>query len=144
MFSATSKAEAIHADNHRKVLEKMGQQVDIFVPQFVVKSTRENLQDALNGESYEVATMYPEFIAKAKEEGATDAVKSFRWAMDTEKKHGEMYKKALAALNTNTASDLPKIYWVCPKCGNTYDVIKPEAQCSFCGTGSSKYLKFDK
>ena len=144
MFAATSRAEGIHAANHKTVLEKMGQKTDPFKPEFTVKTTKENLDDAINGEGHEILTMYPDFIAKAKEEDAKDAVKSFRWAMDTEKKHKIMYQNVLAALNNNKVATLSKIYWVCPKCGNTYDVANPEDQCSLCATGRSKYIKFDK
>lgn len=143
MFAATSKAEAIHADNHKKVLEKMGQKVDPFKPEFTVKSTKENLEDAIKGETYEMTTMYPGFIATAKAENASNAAKSMRWALDTEKKHQVMYQAALSALNEKRTNNLSKVYWVCPKCGNTYDESKPEASCSFCSTSSEKYIKFD-
>jgi rubrerythrin len=144
MFEATSRAEQIHAANHQTVLEKMGQKVEPFKPEFKIKSTSENLQDAIQGESYEMTTMYPGFIATAKAEDAASASKSFRWAMDTEKKHQLMYQNALNALNAKKADTLPKVYWVCPKCGNTYDVAKPEASCAFCSTKSEKYIKFGK
>ena len=144
MFTATSKSEAIHASNHKAVLEKLGQKPDPVKPEFTVKSTKENLEDAIKGETYEITTMYPGFIATAKTEDVTDAVKSFRWAMDTEKKHQLIYQNALNALNSKTADKLPAVYWVCPKCGNTYDVATPEASCSFCSTSSSKYFKFGK
>lgn len=144
MFSATSKAEAIHAANHKTVLERMGQKPDAVKPEFTVKTTKENLQDAINGENYEITTMYPGFISTAKAENANDAVKSFRWAMDTEKKHHTIYQGALDAISGNKANTLPKVYWVCPKCGNTYNEAKPESSCSFCSTKSGKFIKFDK
>ena len=144
LFEATSKAEEIHAANHKSVLEKMGQKADPVKPAFEVKSTGENLEAAIKGETYEMTTMYPEFIATAKAEDAQAAVKSFRWAMDTEKKHQVMYQNALTALNAKKADTLPKVYWVCPKCGNTYDVLKPEASCAFCSTKSDKFIKFGK
>lgn len=144
MFEATSRAEAIHAANHKTVLEKMGQKTDPVKPEFTVKTTSENIQDAISGETYEMTKMYPDFIATAKTDGADAAVKSFRWAMDTEKKHQLIYQNALNALNAKKAETLPKVYWVCPKCGNTYDVAKPEASCSFCSTKSDKFIKFGK
>jgi rubrerythrin len=144
MFEATSKAEAIHAANHKTVLEKMGQKVDPVTPIFTVQTTQENLNDALKGESYEIATMYPGFIATAKSEDAKGVVKSFVWAMDTEKKHQTFYKNAIEALKAKKESSLPKIYWVCPKCGNTFDIANPKGECGFCGTAAEKYIKFDK
>jgi rubrerythrin len=144
MFEATSRAEAIHANNHKMVIEKMGQKTDPVTPEFAVKTTKENLQDAIAGETYEMTTMYPDFIATAKGEGSDAAVKSFRWAMETEKKHQLMYQNALNALNAKKVETLSKVYFVCPKCGNTFDVAKPEASCSFCSTKSDKFIKFGK
>ncbi|MEI6434936.1 MAG: ferritin family protein [Bacteroidota bacterium] len=144
MFEATSKAEAIHAANHKTVIEKMGQKMDVVKPEFTVKTTKENLEDAIAGETYEMTKMYPDFIATAKAESADAAIKSFRWAMDTEKKHQVMYQNALNALNSKKVETLSNIYWVCPKCGNTYDVAKPEASCAFCSTKSDKFIKFGK
>ncbi|MCK9422539.1 MAG: hypothetical protein M0Q38_08070 [Bacteroidales bacterium] len=144
MFEATSKAEAIHAANHKTVIEKMGQKTDPVKPDYKIKLTSENLADAISGENYEMSTMYPGFIATAKAEKADGASKSFRWAMETEKKHLVMYQNALNALNGKKVTTLPNIYWVCPKCGNTFDVAKPEATCSFCSTNSSKFIKFGK
>ena len=118
MFEATSKAEAVHALNHKAVIEKMGGKIAAFTPQFTVKTTRENLEDAIKGENYEIATMYPDYVKTAKDDNANDAVKSFRWAMETEKKHSLIYSNALSALNKNDLKSLPKVYWVCPKCGN--------------------------
>ena len=60
MFLATSKAEAIHAANHLKVLVKLGEKIeDPQIGSFTVLSTAENLADAIKGESYEIETMYP-------------------------------------------------------------------------------------
>jgi rubrerythrin len=144
MFQATSKAEYIHALNHKTVIEKLGGKVEAFTPQFEVKTTKENLDAAISGENYEVSTMYPGFIASAKEEGANDAVKSFRWAMETEKRHSLMYGNTQSALAKNDVKSLSKLYWVCPKCGNTYDQAKPEDKCAFCYTSRDKFIRFDK
>jgi rubrerythrin len=122
----------------------MGQKVDPVQPIFTVHTTLENITDALKGETYELSTMYPGFIETAKAENAKSAAKSFTWAMDTEKKHQVFYKNAIEALANKNASSLPKIYWVCPKCGNTFDVARPTGECGFCGTEAGKYIKFDK
>ena len=144
MFEATSRSEQIHASNHQAVLEKLGEKTEHVSPEYKIKTTKENLEDAIKGENYEMTTMYPGFIAAANTEDVIAAQKSFRWAMDTEKKHLVMYQNALNALNAKKTDILPKVYWVCPKCGNTYDVAKPEASCSFCSTKSEKFIKFGK
>jgi rubrerythrin len=44
MFLATSKAEAIHAENHKKVLEKLGEKVEgPQIGSFTILTTAENL-----------------------------------------------------------------------------------------------------
>jgi rubrerythrin len=142
LFQAASKSEAIHAQNHKTVLEKLGSRPDPFKPEFTVKSTVENLKEAISGEHGEITAMYPGFIASAKDDNSMDAVRSFSWAMDTEKKHEEFYSAALNALNDKKVNTLPGIYWVCPKCGNTFNVATPEEKCPFCYTSRTKYFKF--
>lgn len=143
MFQATSKAEAVHAANHLKVLEKLGEKVE--GPQigtFNVLSTDENLADAIKGETYELETMYPGFIAEAEKEKSADAVKSFTWALDTEKKHQIFYKAALASVNGGGEKNLAANWFVCPVCGNTYDAATVTEKCDFCMTPKEKFLAF--
>jgi rubrerythrin len=143
MFQATSKSEAIHAENHKKVLEKLGEIIDgPQVGPFNVLSTTENLTDAIKGETYEIETMYPGFIAAAEKEKSADAVKSFTWALDTEKKHQAFYKTALAALNGGGENNLPLNWLVCPVCGNTYDLTSAPTACDFCMTAKEKFIAF--
>jgi rubrerythrin len=142
LFEATSKAESIHAANHLKVLEELGVKMDDFKPEFEVKSTVENLQASIDGESYEVKTMYPGFLAAANTEKVEKAVKSFTWANDTEKKHLQFYSRALDALKANTLDILPSGYAVCPVCGNTYDNASVDERCAFCQTSKELFLVF--
>jgi rubrerythrin len=143
LFDAASKAEAIHASNHRKVSEGLGVTMEDFTPEFDVKTTAENLQAAIDGESYEVATMYPQFLVDAKAEKVETAVKSFNWALDTEKKHNDFYTKDLMALNAGSESNLPVGFAVCPTCGNTYDIANVDAKCAFCLTDKEQFVIFN-
>jgi rubrerythrin len=144
LFHAASKSESIHAANHKTVLVKLGQAVPDIKPEFTVKTTKENLEAAVAGETNEALSMYPAYIATAKSANELDAAKSMRWAMETEKKHMIYYQNALFALKGNSVASLPKFYWVCPKCGNTYDIPSTESMCSFCGTANSKFIKVNK
>jgi rubrerythrin len=143
MFMATSKSESIHASNHLKALEKLGEKVS--GPQlgtFNVLTTTENLADAIKGETYEINTMYPGFIAEAEKEKAKDAVKSFSWAVDTEKKHAAFYQKALDAISKGSETGLSLSWQVCPTCGNTYESASVPTACDFCMTSKSKFIVF--
>ena len=140
LFDAASKAESIHAANHKKVLEGLGEKMEDFTPEFEVKTTAENLQAAIDGETYESTTMYPQFLEDAKTEKVEKATKSFTWAFDTEKKHQQFYSNALGALNAMDENTLPIEYAVCPVCGNTYDKAKMDEKCAFCQTSIDKFI----
>jgi rubrerythrin len=140
LFDAASKAEAIHAANHLKVLKSLGEKFEAFTPKIEVGTTAENLLAAIEGETYESTTMYPQFLTDAKAENAEKAIKSFTWAFDTEKKHQQFYTQALKALNSVTENALPVMYEVCPVCGNTYDKARLDEKCSFCQTKKEKFI----
>jgi rubrerythrin len=142
LFKAASTAEKIHANNHKAVLEDSGTKVSPVNPEFTVKSTKENLQDAIKGETYEATTMYPEFLKDADAAGNQMALISLNYAFKTEKRHRVMYESALAALGNNTVKSLSSVYYVCPTCGNTYDTT-PSSRCGICMTSSEKYIKIN-
>lgn len=143
MFMATSKAEAVHAANHLKVLEKLGEKIEgPQIGKYDVLSTAENIADAIKGETGEIESMYPGFITAANEEKSKDAVKSFTWAIDTEKKHQAFYAKALGVISAGGEKTLPAQWFVCPVCGNTYDAVTVTAKCDFCMTAKEKFFVF--
>ncbi|MFX0074615.1 MAG: rubrerythrin family protein, partial [Candidatus Hermodarchaeota archaeon] len=82
LFKAAAAAETVHAHNHLRVLGG-------------IKTTKENLKEAIEGEFYEFTTMYPEFIENAKSEGNSNAERTFNYANEVEKIHHELYNKAL-------------------------------------------------
>jgi rubrerythrin len=142
LFDAVSKSEAIHASNHVAVLKSYKLEMVHFVPKFNVRSTAENLQEAIDGETYEVDTMYPMFLQDAKSKrikGVT--IESLTWAYGTEKKHVAVFKKALEALKTKTEYNLPFEYLVCPVCGNTFDSANEPEICELCGTNKELFIK---
>ena len=140
LFEATSKSEAIHAQNHLKVLEGLGVKYEAKVDTFTVNSTSENLQAALKGEKYEVETMYPGFIKQGEADKEDKAVQSFNYAFDTEKKHIKLYQSALDLLDASKEKTLPAEYYVCPKCGFTYDNKDVKENCELCGTSKEKFF----
>ncbi|MFA3783312.1 rubrerythrin family protein [Melioribacteraceae bacterium 4301-Me] len=139
LFEAASKAESIHANNHRAVLEELGIKMDSFKPEFTVKTTKENLEDAIKGETYEVTTMYPNFIKEAQNDSVSLALISFNYAYQTEKKHQALYKKALEQLIAGKENTLPTKYMVCTTCGNTYDGEAP-ARCGISMTPRERFI----
>lgn len=140
LFAAASTSEKTHANNHKAVLEDAGQAIPVVTPTFTVKSTKQNLMDAITGESYEITTMYPKFITDANAVGNKLSLLSLNYAYKTEQKHKIYYKKALVALETNTVKSLPSIYYVCTTCGNTYETTAPK-RCGISMTSSEKFVR---
>lgn len=126
LFRAAAQAEFVHAQNHLKAMEG-------------IHSTAENLQAAINGENFEVVSMYPPFIAEAAAEEAKRAKNSFEWAWEVEKCHEELYRAALAGLGKEEED---YEYYVCPVCGFTHARNAPE-KCPVCGTPAGKFQKID-
>lgn len=139
LFEAASKSENVHANNHSAVLEQLGEATPKVKPKFEVKSTKENLQDAVKGEGYEVSTMYPGFIKTSGDGNVTLATISFSYAYKTEQKHLALYKNALDQLNSGKENTLASQYFVCPTCGNTYDAKAPK-RCGISMTPSERFL----
>ena len=122
LFRAAAHAEAIHARSHLRALA-------------AIQGTAENLQAAIDGESYEVTSMYPEFIDEARLAEEKKALRSFTWAYEVEKVHEALYRQALASMGEDgTAVD----YYVCPICGYTHAGPMSE-NCPVCGTLADKF-----
>jgi rubrerythrin len=126
LFRAAAAAETIHAHNHFNALGG-------------VKSTTENLKAAIEGESYEVVSMYPGMIADAEAEGEKKANTSFKWAFEVEKVHEALYRYALEHMDPNA----PVVdFYVCPICGYTHQG-KFEGKCPVCNTPGEKFVKVE-
>ncbi len=123
LFRAAAEAETVHAHSHLRALGG-------------VKSTKENIQEAISGETHEFKSMYPEMVAKAKAEGIKQAEVSFDYANQVEKIHAALYQKAMAELGKNKEVD----YYVCPVCGNTVEEKAPD-KCPICDTPGSKFIR---
>ena len=123
LFRAIAEAETIHAIKHLRTAAR-------------VKSTRENLEDALAGETHEFKTMYPAMIVHAKEEGQKSAEISFDYANKVEAVHAQLYRKALADPDKFPVQD----YWICKICGYTAEKETPDV-CPVCGANMKAFFK---
>lgn len=68
----------------------------------LVGSDADNLKNAMNGESYEVETMYPEFAEKASAAGDKAVAERFEEIRRDEMKHRDAFKTALAQSGQTT------------------------------------------
>ena len=124
LFRAAAEAETVHALAHLRALGH-------------VKSTAENLREAISGETHEFRNMYPAMIEAAKAEKNKAAQRSFSYANEVEKVHASLYQKVLDNLEALEDAD----YYVCSVCGYTCE--KPPDRCPVCGSGSKAFLKVD-
>jgi len=115
----------VHAHNH---LREFGG----------IRSTKENLEAAIGGETFEFESMYPKMIDEAKAEGNALAERSFVYANEVEKIHADLYKKALETLGRNAETD----YYVCQVCGNTVEDHAPD-ECPICKAKKQAFKKID-
>ncbi|MGB4653165.1 rubrerythrin family protein [Methanothrix sp.] len=126
LFRAAAEAEAVHAANHLRALKG-------------IKGTKENLREAIAGETHEFKYMYPEMIAAAKEEGASDAERSFNYANAVEEHHARLYHNMLDGLDSQREL-FP--YYVCPVCGMTVEREAPD-KCPVCGVKGSMFKRVE-
>ncbi|MEI6561457.1 MAG: rubrerythrin family protein [Verrucomicrobiota bacterium] len=139
LFRAASRSEQIHRDTHKEAIEKLGGTVpEIVLEKANVGTTRENLEAAIKGETYERDTMYPEFLKEARAAKAKPAVRSFTFAHAAEGEHVKLYKDASDNLGKNAKVD----YFVCSVCGNT-DTELPAKKCPVCGNPRDKWVQID-
>ncbi len=123
LFRAAAEAEAVHARAFLKVMNG-------------VQSTRENLEEAIKGESFEFKDLYPRYEATAMEEDEREAVTSFQNALAVEQVHHSLF---IEALNRIQVGDLPpRKVFVCSVCGNTV-VDEPPETCPVCSSPKDKY-----
>ncbi len=92
-----------------------------------IGTTAENLKTAIEGETYEFTEMYPEFIEVAETEEDKAALKAFKYAIEAEKVHAKLYKKALDQLGSDEPVDL----YLCTVCGHIAERSAPET-CPLC------------
>ena len=139
LFRAAAKAEEVHAVNHAAVIKNLGGTPEAKIETPVVRSTQENLEAAIKGESYERDIMYTEFLREARVDGNRDAVQTFNFAKTAETEHARLYSEALKNLSTLKGSK-SKDYFVCTVCG--YMTAKMEfSKCPSCFTHKDKYEK---
>ena len=131
LFRAVAQSELIHRENHRKAIVSLGgEPVKIQLQPVTVRSTRENLELPIKGETKEQSDTYPRFIKQAEQEEAGQAVRTFQFARDAEAKHEKLFRAALANLGRNTRED----YYVSEVSGDTLEI--PTVQ-------SEEYLRID-
>jgi rubrerythrin len=126
LFRAAAEAETVHAHAHLRAMNGIG-------------STRDNLKEAVQGETHEFMSMYPDMIRTAEAEGEKAALRSFTYANQVEQIHAGLYSGMLEDLD-EAQEEFP--YFVCPVCGHTVGREAPE-KCPVCGALGKMYRRID-
>ncbi len=127
LFDGIAYAEKVHASNHARQLDMIG-------------NTSDNLQSGIEGEDFEVHSMYPAYHAIAHIEKDKGAQQSIHYALEAEKIHSEMYKDAQKVSKKGKDIELDELY-ICPVCGFTHEGEPPE-RCPVCGISSERFKEF--
>ena len=125
LFRTTAEAEKIHAEGHLKALE-------------LIATTADNLKAAIAGETHEYTNMYPPMLQLAQSEGHK-AKTMFKFAVDAEAVHAQIYSKALEAVQKGVDMDVSDFY-LCPVCGYI-ELGKAPEKCPICGALEKIFCK---
>ena len=138
LFRATADAERIHAGDEFDLAYAMDiTAVEATPGEPAPGTTAENLQTAIDGETYEYSEMYPEFLKIAEEEKLDAAAKIFNRALQAEKCHAVNYKKYLDNLDNLEEENI----YLCPTCGYIMLGVN-EGTCPVCLVNAKAFRKY--
>ncbi len=140
-FSLTADQETEHAkwlmrminelkDNNTK-LDNLEIKTEVST---IVSNTKENLKNAIAGETYEFDSMYPDFANIAEEEGLEKIANRLRSIAKAESNHESRFKKFLDNLEAEKVFEKDEeVTWQCRKCGYRHTGKKAVNECPSCG-----------
>lgn len=123
LFRAAAEAETVHAHAHLRAAGG-------------IRTTAENLKEAMAGEIHEFKEMYPPMIEHAKAEGHKAAERSFTYANAVEAIHAKLYQQAAEMMDKLPETD----YHVCSVCGYTCEGEAPDS-CPVCKAAKKAFFK---
>ena len=129
IFEETANNEKEHAKMWFKLLEGGA-----------VRSTRENLKAAAEGENYEWTDMYDRMAQEAEEEGFHEIAEKFRGVGAIEKRHEERYRKLLQNIEDALVFSREGVaIWVCRNCGHVVVGKQAPKVCPVCAHPQSYF-----
>ena len=141
MFRAISRAEQAHATGHFRAMRDVSGAFDVTGGGgFGLRGTSENLQGAIDGETFEINEMYPAYLSVANMQNESAAVRSMEFAIAAEKIHAAMYTKAKKAVDAGEDVQFGPVQ-ICTVCGHTLEGSVPE-RCPICNASRDKYVTF--
>lgn len=127
LFLKTADNEKEHAKIWFKELNGIG-------------DTKQNLDNAADGENYEWTDMYSEFAKTAEEEGFPELAQKFRMVGQIEKHHEERYRALLKNVETAQVFEKSEVkVWECRNCGHIIVGTKAPQVCPVCAHPQSYF-----
>jgi rubrerythrin len=141
VFRATADSEQQHAADQFALAQGWDPSVERPQPEEVeAGTTKENLQAAIDGETYEFTEMYPRLREVADSEGILDARGIFTLAKLAEEVHAGIYKDLLDNIDNFNGEKYGAVYR-CPECGNIIYTTRPNA-CPICGDPGDDLIEY--
>jgi len=138
LFRAAAKSEEIHAGLHANAIKALG---GVPLPEMktpVVKSTKENLEQALKNETEAAGKLYPRFLERAEADNAKKAVIAFESAIKIYTGRKMLYETAIKHLNTWKKAS--RGFMVCGICGELVESVR-FMKCPVCGAPVDKFVR---
>lgn len=121
IFRAVATAKMYHVLSHFRAAN-------------LTETTAENLNLALEEETYDYKNAYPPMVQDAVKDEALDARHSLEYGMSIGPVIAKLINKAISSPDTDESG----AYYVCPICGNI-EYGKPPAKCPFCGVDANDF-----
>jgi rubrerythrin len=121
ILRAVATAKMVHALSHFRAAN-------------LTDSTAENLNLAMEEESYDYKNAYPPMVQDAVTDEALEARHSLEYGMSI----GPIITKLISKAIGSPDADDRGAYYVCPVCGNI-EYGKPPAKCPFCGVDAKDF-----
>ena len=122
VFRAIATAKMFHALSHLRAAN-------------FADTTAENLNLALEEETYDYKNAYPPMVQDAVNDDALEARHSLEYGMSI----GPVITKLISKAMSSPDADESGSYYVCPICGNI-EFGQPPAKCPFCGVDANDFV----
>jgi rubrerythrin len=133
IFMETASQEKEHAKRFFKFLEGGMVEIAASYPAGIIRTTKENLKAAAEGENEEWTKLYPEFSETAKKEGFQEIATAFKLIAKVETEHERRYIKLLQNISEDKVFlKSGKVWWKCINCGYVYQSEKALEVCPVC------------
>jgi len=139
LLRAIAFAEQVHATNHFIRMPRAAAPMAGEAP-FGLGTLSQNLQFAIDGETFEINEMYPVYKETAIFQEEKAVVTSFNYALQTEKVHQRLFVEAKAMADQGKDWMSEKVQ-ICETCGYTMEGDAPD-KCPICGAKKEGFKEF--